>query len=327
MQHSHPFDPTGGYAADALVSAPAAPLPAEPADFADFWRANYAEALAAPLDWTLTPAAASPDIPAHAFERWEIFDLTYAGMAGQHRVGGWLVRPRGRPVRRGFVWTHGYGGRGGPQFNIPADDAAVIFPVCTGLPARSLHPAIAPEAGKHVLCGIGDRDTYSHRFCVMDVWRAVSVLLEAMPETAARIDYLGGSFGGGVGALALPWDARFTSGHLEVPSFGHYPLRLGLPCSGSGESVRHHVAAHPEAKLVLAYFDAAVAASHLHIPMHVAAAVFDPAVPPVGQFAIYHAMPDARKKLHVLAAGHHEFPGLPRQAAGLEAELRAFFQA
>jgi cephalosporin-C deacetylase len=148
-----------------------------------------------------------------------------------------------------------------------------------------------------------------------------------VPETAARLDYLGTSFGGGIGALALPWDSRFTAGHLEVPSFGHHPLRIGLPCSGSGESVRRHVAAHPEAKLVLACFDAAVAASHLRIPMHIAAAVFDPAVPPAGQFAIYHAIPDPRKKLHVLAAGHHEFPGLPRQAAALESEVRAFFHA
>lgn len=326
MQHSHPFDPTGGYAAEDLVAAPVAPLPAEPADFVDFWRANYVEALSAPLDWTITPAAPLSEISAADQEKWEVFDISFAGMAGPHRIGGWLIRPKNRPVRRGFVFGHGYGGRGAPQFNLPADDAAAIFPVCTGQPSRSPHPSIPPAGADHVLSGIESRETYSHRFCVMDIWRAASVLLAAVPETAARLDYIGGSFGGGIGALALAWDARFTSGHLEVPSFGHHPLRFGLPCCGSGESVRHHVVTHPEAKAVLAYFDSAVAASHIRIPMHVAAAVFDPAVPPAGQFAVYHAIPGP-KTLFTLAAGHHEFPGQAAQGAALERGLRAFFQA
>jgi len=317
MQHDFPFDPTGGYAAEALIAGPVAPLPAEPADFVAFWRRTHEEAMAAPLDWRLEPSAEQR-------EGWDVFDVSFAGMAGEHRVGGWLLRPRGRPVRRGMVWTHGYGGRGEPDFNVPVDDAAVIFPVCTGLPTRSAHPDFGLEGGGHVVSGIGGRETYAHRFCVMDVWRALSVLVEAVPEAAERIDYLGGSFGGGIGALALPWEARFASAHLCVPSFGNHDVRLGLECTGSGESVRRHVAAHPEARAVLAYFDAAVAATHVRIPVHVAAAVFDPAVPPAGQFAVYHAL-GGPKRLFALAAGHHEHAGSAAEDAAVAAELRTFF--
>ena len=56
---------------------------------------------------------------------------------------------------------------------------------------------------------------------------------------ARRLDYMGISFGGGIGALALPWDERFHRAHLNVPSFGHHPLRLTLPepdTTGSGSN-------------------------------------------------------------------------------------------
>lgn len=318
MKHDFPFDPTGGYSADQLIAGPVAPLPAVPGDYAAYWVGQYERALAAPLDWRLAPSTVQ------APEGWTVDEISFAGMAGGHRVGGWLVLPHGRPVRRGIVWSHGYGGRGEPQFNIPTDDAAVIFPVCTGLPTMSPHPEIGEGSGEHVVSGIGNRETYSHLFCVMDIWRAASVLMEAVPESAGRLDYIGGSFGGGMGALALAWDGRFVAGHLCVPSFGNHDVRLGLPCTGSGESVRLHVAAHPEAREVLRYFDAAVAASRIRIPIHVAAAVFDPAVPPPGQFAVYHAL-GGPKRLFVMSAGHFDHAGTPAENERIEAELREFF--
>lgn len=318
MNHEFPFDPTGGYSAETLIAGPVTPLPPEPVDYAEFWTAQYQRAMAAALDWRLRPASVVPPTG------WSVQEISFAGMAGAHRVGGWLVRPVGRPVRRGLVWTHGYGGRGEPEFDLPVDDAAVIFPVCTGLPTMSLHPDIGALTDEHVIAGLSSRETYVHLFCVMDVWRAASVLIEAVPEAAARLDYIGGSFGGGIGALALPWESRFTSGHLRVPSFGNHPLRLSLGCSGSGASVQRYVQTHPEARDVLAYFDAAVAATRIQIPVQVAAAVFDPAVPPAGQFAVHHAL-SGPKPLVVMSAGHFDHADSAAENAKLSAELRHFF--
>lgn len=316
LPHSHPFDPTGGYTPEQLHAL--RPEIEEPVDFAGFWRATFEEAMAAPLGWTIKPSAHPGN------ERTVVFDIEYNGMLG-NRVGGWLTRPRHAPVTRGFLLCHGYGGRENPELLLPVENAAVIQPVCTGLPTRSLHPDIVLEGGGHVLHGLDHRETYVHRHCVMDIWRAASVLQEAVPESGPRLDYMGGSFGGGIGALALPWDKRFRSAHLSVPSFGNHPLRLQLPCSGSGEHIRLLVQKRPELRAVLSYFDAALAARHTTIPVLVSAAVFDPAVPPAGQFSVYHCL-GGPKELFQLTAGHYDgYPGQAREMLELQSALRRFF--
>lgn len=316
LPHSFPFDPTGGYSPEQLRQL--RPVIDEPADFAAFWLASFDEAMRAPFDWSIRPSA-HPGNDDH-----EVFDIEYAGMLG-NRIGGWLTKPRRQPVRRGFLISHGYGGRDAPDLSPPADDAATIQPVATGLPTRSLHAGIPSQGGGHVLHGIDRRETYVHRHCVMDNWRAASVLHEAVPESRPRLDYVGGSFGGGIGALTLPWDKRIRAAYLCVPSFGNHPLRLQLPCSGSGESVRLLAQRRPETREVLAYFDAAIAARHTTIPVIVAAAAFDPAVPPAGQYSVYHSL-GGPKELFPLTAGHYEgYPGQSREELELQAALRRFF--
>ena len=316
LPHSCSFDPTGGYSPEQLRTL--RPVIEEPADFADFWRATFDEAMRVPLDWSVKPSAHPGN------EHHEVFDIEFAGLLG-NRVGGWLTKPRNRPVTRGFLIGHGYGGRDTPDLTPPADDAATIQPVCTGLPTRSLHGGIPAQGGAHVLHGIETRKTYLHRFCVMDLWRAASVLHEAVPASSPRLDYMGSSFGGGIGALALPWDKRLHSAYLNVPSFGNHPLRLQLACDGSGEAVRRLAQTRPEIREVLAYHDAAIAAQHTRIPVIVAAAYFDPAVPPAGQYSVYHAL-GGPKELFPLTAGHyHGYPGQSREELELQATLRRFF--
>lgn len=316
LSHAFPFDPTGGYSPDQLRIL--RPQIAEPGDFAGFWRATFEEAMNAPLNWVIRPSKHLGNA-SH-----EVFDIEYAGMLG-NRIGGWLTKPRRAPITRGFLIGHGYGGRGEPDLVLPAEGAATIQPVCTGLPFRSLHTGIPWQGGEHVLHGIERRETYVHRHCVMDLWRAASVLHEAVPETRPRLDYMGTSFGGGIGALALPWDARLRSGYLSVPSFGNHPLRLQLPCSGSGESIRLLAQRRPGIRDVLAYFDAAIAARHTTIPVIVAAAAFDPAVPPAGQYSVYHCL-GGPKELFCLTAGHFDgYPDQPGEEIKLQAALRRFF--
>jgi cephalosporin-C deacetylase len=159
--------------------------------------------------------------------------------------------------------------------------------------------------------------------CVADTWCAITALTELVPEAGARIGYTGGSFGGGIGALALPWDDRVATACLVVPTFGNHPLRLTLPCIGSGEAVRHHAAQHPEIVSVLRYFDAATAARFINIPTHVGLALADPAVPPPGQFAIYNALAGPKERF-ILTAGHLEYPGMEAEYAQLIASQRRF---
>jgi cephalosporin-C deacetylase len=175
----------------------------------------------------------------------------------------------------------------------------------------------------HVLHGIAARETYVHGGCVADTWCAVTALQHLVPEAAARIAYLGGSFGGGIGTLALPWDDRIDAGCLVVPSFGNHPLRLTFPCVGSGAAVRRHVQRHPDVLDVLRYFDAATAAKFVRVPTHVGLALADASVPPPGQFAIFNALAGPRERF-LLRRGHVDDFEATDEAAALRASQRDF---
>jgi cephalosporin-C deacetylase len=311
FSHDFPFDPTYGCDQEALLRIGS---PEGPADFDAFWRGLHATARNVAPNPTLRPAG--------RLRGFDVFDVTFTSLGGQ-RIGGWLTRPRRGSVRRGVVVGHGYGGRDAPDDWLPMPHAAALFPCLRGQ-SRSRTSEIPPEAFDHVLHGIESRDTYVHGGCAADLWAAATALTQLVPEAARRLDYIGGSFGGGIGALALPWDDRFRAAHLAVPSFGNHPLRLTLPCVGSGESVRTYYRDHPEVVDVLAYFDAATAARRIHIPVLVAAALFDPAVPPPGQFAVYNALPGP-KELFTSSAGHFDYHGAAAEGRRLRGALERFF--
>ena len=311
--HDYRFDPSYGYTLEALLNVTA---PEQPADFVEFWRDLQARAHSVAVEPTLREITSpQPDI--------RVFEAAFTSLDGV-RIGGWLTCPRDQPVERGVVVSHGYGGRDGPDFHLPFRRAALLFPCARGI-SRSARPDLPSNPLRHVLHGIRQRETYILGGCAADtVWCAASALLEWFPAAAQQLDYLGVSFGGGVGALALPWDQRFHRAHLNVPSFGHHPLRLTCRCVGSGEAVRAYQRRTGQALETLRYFDAAVAARHLRIPLHIAAAGFDPAVPPPGQFAIYNALA-GDKELFVLQAGHFDYPGMAEEQARLLEALAIFF--
>lgn len=313
-RHDYPFDPSYGYGLDELL---AIEPPPEPEGFADFWRDRYRRCQ------TLDP---EPRIRPRSDARKDrsVLDLDYRSTDG-FPIRGWLLEPKAGPPQRGFVIGHGYGGINEPDFALPFPDAAYLIPCFRGL-GRSRRAPISENPAWHVLHDIHRRDRYILGGCVDDLWLGVSTLLAVHPELEGRLGYLGTSFGGGIGALALPWEPRLARAHLSVPSFGHQPLRLRLPTVGSAASVQAFARTHGHVAETLAYYDAAVAARHIRQPMHLAAALFDPAVAPPGQFAIYNALPGP-KWLFVLTAGHFEHPQRAAEETQLLADLREFFAA
>jgi len=310
--HGYTFDPAHGFHPNALLDIEPPP---EPSDFRRFWETYYERV----RDHDPRPEMrASPlSVP-----RGKVYDVFYTAHDGI-RLHAWLTLPGTRKIRRGYVNGHGYGGRTAPDSWLPSDDAAGFFPSARGI-STSRCPQIPENPHEHVLHGIHARDEYILGRCAADFWTATTVLGMLVPEATGRIDFVGVSFGGGVGMLALPWDERLTGAHLRVPSFGHYPFRLRLPCTGSGRAVSEHVARNPEAVDLLRYFDAAIAAKHVRVPIHVAAALFDPVVPPAGQFAIYNAIP-GDKELFILHAGHFDHPEERHDIVTLHEVLEQFF--
>jgi cephalosporin-C deacetylase len=311
LSHGYSFDPGYGYSLEALL---AVEPPPEPADFAVFWQDRYRRALSAMPSPRLRRSE-------QAHPTFRVHDLEYDSTDG-FPIRGWLLTPRERLPSRGLVLGHGYGGISGPPLDLPRSDGAYLVPCFRGL-GLSRRPPISEDPSWHVLHDIHNRDRYILGGCVDDVWTGVSALLALFPGLAGHIGYLGISLGGGIGAMALAWDERISRGHLNVPTFGHHPLRLALPTTGSADAVQRFARDHSQIVATLAYYDAAVAARHIRQPVHVAAARFDPSVAPPGQFAVYNAIPGA-KRLRVLDAGHFDYPQRARQERDLMTELWAF---
>ena len=307
------FDPTYNYSIDQLL---AVKPPKEPRDFDAFWQARYSKAL------SVDPQPQTK-IVCENKQGWRVFEISYTS-TDNFLVRGWLLLPNTGVIKRGFVIGHGYGGRDAPDFHLPFKDAALLFPCFRGL-SLSAQPTISSEPGWHVLHNINQPDRDILGGCVDAVWLGVSTLLQLFPHVQGHLAYLGISFSGGIGALALAWEKRIARGHLNLPTFGHHPLRLRLPTLGSTRSLQQFYKNHKKQTLkVLRYFDAVTAAKRISIPIHCACAVFDPFVAPPAQFAIYNALPGS-KELFVLMEGHHSYPEQKQQEQALITELDAFF--
>lgn len=314
--HPFEFDPTYAMSRDMLL---AVEPPEAVAGFDAFWAERYRQALAVDPMPAMLPSKSR-----HA--GWEVFDLAYRS-TGDFRIGGWLLLPRNGEIRRGLVVGHGYGGRDAPDFDIPVENTAILFPCFRGL-SRSAAPPISSDAGWHVLHDIDDPDRYIIGGCVEDLWLAVSTLIALYPAVEGSIAYSGISFGGGIGALAIPHDPRIGRGYLEVPTFGHRPLWMSLPTTGSARAVQAYGKRHPGIAETLRLFDAAVAATRISVPMLVAPALFDPAVAPPCQFAVANGVPPSRfNETFILDTGHFDYDGAEEQHGALRAKLGQFLEA
>jgi cephalosporin-C deacetylase len=315
-QHPYPFDPTYGYGLDALLAM--RPPPAPPG-FDEFWRARHIRALG------VNPRARLSETSAN-HPKWRVHDIAYAS-TDEFPIGGWLLLPREGTVRRGLVVGHGYGGRDGPDFDVPVEETAVLFPCFRGL-SLSRRPPISDDPAWHVLDHIEDPARYILAGCVDDLWLAVSVLIHLHPELDGRIGYWGASFGGGIGALAIGVDERIDRGHLVVPTFANMPVWLSLPTVGSGNAVQNYRKTHPDVLDTLRLFDAATAATRIDKPMLVAVARFDPVVAPPCQFSVANALPPSKAhETVILDAGHFDYPGQGARDALLREKVGRFFGA
>jgi cephalosporin-C deacetylase len=312
FKHNYPFDPSYGYSLEDLLTIPA---PAAPSDFVNFWKVRYKKAL------NHHPHPVLKATGVNHFE-YDVYDLNYQS-TDNITIGGWVLLPKHQPITQGIVVGHGYGGREGPDYHLTIPGAALLFPCFRGL-SRSRCSALSEQPQYHVLHDIDKPNSYVIGGCVDDLWMAVSALLLLFPEVSGQVGYMGISFGGGIGALGIPWDRRIQRAHFNVPSFGQQPMRLKLPTCGSAAALQEYALHHGNVFETLHYYDAATAATYGLQPLHVAAALFDPVVAPPGQFAIYNAWAGT-KTLFLLDAGHFEYSNQMSQEQALLQELKAFF--
>jgi cephalosporin-C deacetylase len=316
LRHPFPFDPTYGY--DGLDALKAVPVPEAPRDFANFWEARYAAA-----------RRIDPKAEVSSDGWWlenHLVRTVRFSTTRDYTLSGWLVTPRAEPIHRLAVVGHGYGSCPSPTEIPPLRETAFLYPCFRGL-GPSATDALPSDPAQHVVAGIEDRETYVIGGCVEDVWCGVSALTGLFPEAAENVVFLGVSFSGGLGALAAPWDERIKRVHLEVPTFGQQPMRLELPGVGSAAGLQAYARDVAKEPLLdtLQYFDAAIAARFLTVPVHYANALFDPVVPPPTQFAVYNGTPRSIRSLTVLTAGHFEYPRQAAEQDALRTTIAEFF--
>jgi cephalosporin-C deacetylase len=311
FSHNYPFDPSYGYSFADLLAVSA---PETPADFQSYWQQRYQSCL------RKTPQVSTIQRGNHA--GFQVFDFSFESTA-KCLINGWLLVPEQQPVQQAIIVGHGYGGRDQPDYHFGIPNTAFLFPCFRGL-ARSPCLNVSAQPEQHVLHGIENRDDYILGGCIEDIWQSASVLLQLFPHIGSALGYMGISFGGGIGALAMPWDKRIQRCHFNVPTFGNQPLRMQLTTIGSAAAVRAYAAQHSHTAATLAYYDAAIAAKFARQPALFALAVFDPVVAPPGQFAIYNAWA-GEKYRYILDAGHFEYANQNNQESYLLADLRRFF--
>lgn len=287
-RHDFPFDPTNGMSLEQLL---AVQPQEEPAGFREFWEETYRLTRAMVPTYFIEREIWSPDPTVKIYSvRAKNWDNTEFVL--------WIARPE--KSCGGLVIGQGYGNPAAPPPSVFG--LTTCFACVRGL-GRSQCKDIPWEAAKHVLHGIHSKETYILRGVISDQWMAASVLLDMFPDTASNLNYRGSSMGGGMGALLLPWDSRFKSAWLDVPTFGS-EIRFSYQSVGSGEACRLYLREHPEARQVLAWFNASAAAKYIRIPVAVSPAQFDPCVAPAGQFSVANAIPKQYKTLFIREVGH-----------------------
>lgn len=286
------FDPRYGCSLQDLLDFP---LPDAPADFADFWRAEYRQMLQHRPQVRIAQR--------QSLANGRVQETVYYTSTDGCEIGGWLIYPEEEPVTTLLLEGHGYGGRAEPG-EPWQDGMAAFYPVVRGQPVLSMKDNLPSVAREHVVHGIGSREDYIIRGCVHDLWVAGTVLLQRFPQVSNLI-YCGGSFGGGLGALLLAWDQRFHAGVLRDATFGNQPFRATQRCEGSGAGVYELYRKDPAILSTLAYFDSASAAAWIQQPVFHICSLYDPKVPPPGQFSLWRAQ-QSEKVLFVKRTGHCE---------------------
>jgi len=306
------FDPSYGYNLSSFLEVG---TPEAPDDFSQFWQSCFEKS-------QQVDAAPSLHYTGRNVGDFQLHDLSFQS-TDKVTIKGWALIPTAKPIRRVLIVGHGYGGCDQPNCNVPLLDCAYLFICYRGISCSRIQ-GIPEDPNYHVLYNIHDKEQYIIRGCVEDTWMAVSAAEKLFPSAKTHIGFMGISFSGGIGALALPWDKRIKQAHLQVPTFGHQPLRLKLPSWGSARAVQNFYKKHPNVTETLRYYDAAIAAGYAEIPVHIAAALADPVVAPPGQFSIYNSL-RSDKQLFVLEQGHSDYPNNDKEQAALLLELSDFF--
>jgi cephalosporin-C deacetylase len=290
------------------------PARVEPADFDEFWSATLGASAEAHWPARFEPYDAG-------LSTVEVFDVTFAGFAGQP-VRGWLLLPRHVTGKLACVVQYiGYGGgRGLPDdwlFFSAAGYAHLVMDTrgqgssgwLTG-DTPDPDPVGSPQANGFLTRGIDDPRNYYYRRLFTDAVRAVDAARSHPRIDPDRVMVAGVSQGGGI-ALAVGGLVDGLAAVLsDVPFLCHYRRATEITDTMPyGELVSYLQTRRDEVDRVfstLSYHDGVNFAARITAPALFSVALMDRVCPPSTVFAAYHHCASSDKDIVVWPYNEHE---------------------
>lgn len=268
--------------------------------FEEFWRKQYERATSCKLDYTVEGEVWSP------YPDIRIYRVSFIACDG-FKIGMWVSRPE--KSYGGQIITQGYG-------NVVKPFVSKELPLTTAMPCVpglgiSMCKEIPWQVQHHAAYGFEDPEKYVLVAGIRNIWTCISILIDMFPDVKDNISCFGGSLGGGMGALAIPWDPRIKAAELSVPTLGGRIMLEYLRNPTDPSYVRATKAMESEANMrTFDLCNAASAARFIRVPVLVTPALSDNNVPPPGQFAVANSIPEEYRYLRLREIGH----GYPSEA-------------
>ena len=283
-------DPCGHTKEQLLEIKGEAPVPG----FAEFWQEQYKRAVNSKLDYRVEEEVWSP------CPSVRIYRVSFVSCDG-FRIGMWVSRPE--RSCGGHIVMHGYSNDVRPWVK-PDLQLTAAVPCVPGL-GISMCKEVPWQLQHHAAYGFEDPEKYVLVSGVRNIWTAVSILIDMFPDVKDNISCSGGSLGGGMGALAVPWDPRIKAAELNVPTLGGRIMLEYLRNPTDPSYVRAVKARESENNMrTLDLCNAAAAARYIRVPVLVTPALCDKNVPPPGQFAVANSIPEEFRILRIREVGH-----------------------
>ncbi|MEO3821998.1 acetylxylan esterase [Plantactinospora sp. B24E8] len=297
----------------------------EPADFDEFWADTLRQAREAG-----TPARFEPYDAGLATV--EVYDVTFAGFAGQP-VRGWFLVPAHLEGRLPCVVSYiGYGGgRGLPHewLTWSAAGYAHLVMDTRGQGSNGYYvgdtpdpdPAGLPQTPGFMTRGLTDPRSYYYRRVFTDAVRAVDAVREHPRVDPERVVVTGGSQGGGITLAVAGLVDGLAAVLPDVPFLCHYRRATEITDANPYQELVTYLKTHRNhvetAFRTLSYFDGVNFAARATAPTLFSVALMDAVCPPSTIFAAYNHYAGTEKEITVWPYNGHEGGAgfqFPRQA-------------
>lgn len=292
------------------------PASSEQPDFDEFWQRSLAETRAHPLDARFERV----DFGLRAID---VFDVTFAGYAGQ-AIKGWFLLPK---VRSGLlpcvVQYIGYGGgRGFPYdwllwssagfANLVMDTRGQGSVWQNGDTPDLLESGSSPHAPGFMTLGVLDPNSYYYRRLFLDGVRAIEAARQHPAVDPDRIGVTGRSQGGGITLAMAALVPDVAVAMPDVPFLCHYSRATTIsdeaPYTEIGQFCKTHRDKVQTVFKTLSYFDGVNFAARGRARALFSVGLMDEVCPPSTVFAAYNHYAGP-KEIRVWEFNEHEGGG------------------